>query len=391
MTIAFLSYAEQDNKIAKKISSDLTDHGVKIWFDQQEILVGDSLIERIKEGINRADYLLVLLSKNSNQSNWVRQEIGVAFERFKNEETTAIIPIQIDDTPVPEKFQNIRYVSLSSGYENAINEIIQRIKRDCKTKVDLEKVINTDELAADIAAERKVPRGSEFYITSILGILTIISALVTAYPSFVSTFSRVPKVYYDIRNETISYPTGTDEKKALLALESAGIAPAAVRIRLINKGKAPAKIVKIGSKTTGKFLYINSLPTEYSKTVWVKVKQESFNPGDKEAVIQLKELSPEKKVIIDLGYKPPHSETESDIVVSGIFAEKVQNVDHIPQWTLWKALVLPLQILFFGLLISIIIGVGIAARNNPRLRAKLFELLEAISPAYASILKIVIK
>lgn len=379
MSIVFLSYAQQDQAVAKLIASDLEKQGIRTWFDQHEIIAGDSILERIREGIRSADYLIVLLSKHSSQSVWVEREIGVAFEKFGKDETTSIIPVVIDNTPVPQRFSNIRYVNLTEGHEQAIKEIVARIERDCATKVDLDKVINTDDLAADIASERTVPRGSEFYVTAFLGILSILASLIAAYPAFESSFSRVPKVYYDLRADSISYPPGTSEQQVLKALKIAGIAPAALRIRIINKGQAQAKEIKIGSKTGGNFLYVNSVPSVSSKAVWVEVALQSFNSGDKEAVVHLKNMAPEKKVVIDFGYEPPKSEIASDVVVSGVFAEKVQDVDNIQQWTLWKALELPIQIFVGGIILSILVGIGMAARSNPRFKSKLIELLKAIA------------
>lgn len=391
MSRAFISYVQQDQDVAKRMATDLSNRGIQTWFDQQEILAGDSIIERIREGIRSADYLIILLSKQSRKSEWVEREIGIAFERFGEEAATTIIPVLIDNTPAPPRLSNIRYVDLSQGHSQAINEIVARIERDCEKKVDLEKVINTDDLAADIAAERKIPKGSGFYVTAALGVLSILATLIAAYPSFEGAFSRVPKVYFDIRSDSISHPPGTDEQKVLKALKDAGIAPAALRIRIINKGRAPAKEVKIGSKTEGNFLYVNSEPSATSKAVWVDVTVQQFQSGDKEAVVHLKNLVPDKKVVVDLGYEPPKANSNSDVVAAGVMAEEVQDVDNVPQWTLWRALELPLTIFFGGIILSVLVGIGMAARTNPRLRDKLIELLDAVSPISASLMKIMIK
>ncbi|MCP5105687.1 MAG: toll/interleukin-1 receptor domain-containing protein [bacterium] len=379
MSRAFISYAQQDQDVAARMASGLADRGIQIWFDQQEILAGDSIVERIREGIRSADYLIILLSEQSRKSEWVEREIGIAFERFGEEAATAIIPVLIDDTSVPPRFSTIRYVDLSQGYAQAISEIVARIERDCEGKVDLEKVINTEDLAVDIAAERKIPKGSGFYVTAVLGFLSILATLIAAYPSFEGAFSRVPKVYYDLNSDRISHPPGTDEQKVLKALKDAGIAPAVLRIRIINKGRAPAKEVKIGSKTDGNFLYINSDPSASSKSVWVDIAVQKFHQGDKEAVVHLKNLVPDKKVVVDFGYEPPKTNSNSDVVAAGVLAERVQDIDHVPQWTLWSAFEMPLTILLGGMLLSVLIGIGVAARTNPRLRVKLIALLNAVT------------
>jgi len=391
MPSIFISYAQQDQATAKRLTADLVKRDIKIWFDQQEILVGDSISERIREGIRSADYLLVLLSTHSRQSTWVEHEIGVAFEKFGDEASTAIIPVRIDDSPVSPLFATIKYVDLSKDYNKALSEIISRIERDKTTKVDLSKVINADDLADDMASDRTIRRGAEFYVTAFLSILSIIATLIAAWPAFHGVIAKVPKVYYDLRTDIVSLPPGTDEQKLLKALKDAGIAPAALRVRIINKGQAPAKNVKIGSKTVGKFLYVNPTPPVSLKTVWVKVSVDGFNSGDKDAVVQLKDLVPEKKVIIDFGYEPTKATAESDVVTAGLLAERVPDVDHVQQWSLLQALKLPIQIFVLGILLSILVGIVLAARTNPRLRNKLFDLLDAISPLSATTIKIFFK
>ena len=41
MITAFISYAKEDQAIAERLTADLRKRGLNIWFDQQEILVGD--------------------------------------------------------------------------------------------------------------------------------------------------------------------------------------------------------------------------------------------------------------------------------------------------------------------------------------------------------------
>jgi hypothetical protein len=390
MASAFLSYSAKDAAIAQRLASELTRRGVYVWFDQKEILPGDSITERINEGIRSVDYLIVLLSANSNESAWVQREIGAAFERFRDQASTAIIPVKIDDAPISPYFQTIRYVDISDQFEDGIREILTRIHRDETAKARVSQLLNVDDLAKDLASEREVPRGAEFYVTAVLGVLTIIATLIVAWPTFQTAFAQIPKVYYDVKQDVISLPPGSDEHKALQTLRDAGIAPAALRIRIVNKGQAVAKETKVGSQTSGSFLYAKTDPATGSKAVWVNVAL-SFSPGDKEAAVQLKELVPDKVVVINLGFEPPNTQTSTDVVADGTLAERVSNIEILPRWTLWKALDLPIRIFFAGLLISLTLGIGFAAWRNPRLRAKLLDLLDAIAPPVASVIRALIR
>ncbi|MCK4729194.1 MAG: sigma 54-interacting transcriptional regulator, partial [Desulfobacterales bacterium] len=71
----FISYCSQDRHFAKKLSSDLRLFGVRVWIDEGEIKVGDSLIEKIRQGIDQVDYLAVVLTPASANSEWVKKEV----------------------------------------------------------------------------------------------------------------------------------------------------------------------------------------------------------------------------------------------------------------------------------------------------------------------------
>ena len=52
----FLCHAEADNEFASQIAQDLKAAGVKVWLEEAEIKLGDSLIEKIRQGIDSVDY-----------------------------------------------------------------------------------------------------------------------------------------------------------------------------------------------------------------------------------------------------------------------------------------------------------------------------------------------
>ena len=48
----FLSHTSKDKPFVRKIASILDVHGVNYWLDEAEIKVGDSLIGKIRSGID---------------------------------------------------------------------------------------------------------------------------------------------------------------------------------------------------------------------------------------------------------------------------------------------------------------------------------------------------
>jgi predicted nucleotide-binding protein len=75
MRTVFISYSNKDRDFAEKLAADLRASGVGVWFDQWEIKVGDSITQKINDGIHDNDYLAVVLSPDSVASPWVRKEL----------------------------------------------------------------------------------------------------------------------------------------------------------------------------------------------------------------------------------------------------------------------------------------------------------------------------
>lgn len=80
-TRIFLSHNSADKPFARRLASDLEAQGIGYWLDEAEIKVGESLIERIREGIDDAAYVAVILSPDSVKSLWVQREVDVAINQ----------------------------------------------------------------------------------------------------------------------------------------------------------------------------------------------------------------------------------------------------------------------------------------------------------------------
>ncbi|WP_198351320.1 SDR family NAD(P)-dependent oxidoreductase [Flavisphingomonas formosensis] len=62
----FLSHTGVDNPFVRQLRKDLLAHGVeRVWLDEAEIDIGDSLIAKIEEGMKLSRYIAVVLSKRS--------------------------------------------------------------------------------------------------------------------------------------------------------------------------------------------------------------------------------------------------------------------------------------------------------------------------------------
>src|SRR5439155_11236361 len=98
---AFVCHAGEDNAFAKRLGEGLFANGVVAFVDDWEILPGDRLIDKVfREGIPRATVFIIILSKNSIEKPWVREELDAALV-LRIEGQMKIIPVRIDGCEVP--------------------------------------------------------------------------------------------------------------------------------------------------------------------------------------------------------------------------------------------------------------------------------------------------
>lgn len=82
MTDVFISYAREDKAAAQKLANFLESHGVDVWWDA-EILGSDDFYEVILQALSKAKAAVVIWSKSSVKSRFVRDEARFALHHDK--------------------------------------------------------------------------------------------------------------------------------------------------------------------------------------------------------------------------------------------------------------------------------------------------------------------
>ena len=127
MPKVFISYSSTDHKYVEEIAQKLKFHGIEVWYDQWEIGVGDSIVQKINDGISSADYLLVALSSASVKSHWVQEELSAATALLA-EKGSFILPVLLDDCKVPPLLAHRKYANYQKDPSEAIEQIVEAIR-----------------------------------------------------------------------------------------------------------------------------------------------------------------------------------------------------------------------------------------------------------------------
>lgn len=71
-----MSHNSNDKEAVEAIGSWLTKNGYSVWLDNWCLTAGDSLIDKIGEGLETSDKRIVFFSPDAVDSNWVKKEVA---------------------------------------------------------------------------------------------------------------------------------------------------------------------------------------------------------------------------------------------------------------------------------------------------------------------------
>jgi hypothetical protein len=105
MSDIFLSYKGEDLARAKTIAEVFEAKGWSVWWDRK-ILPGKTFAQVIETELNAAKCVVVLWSKESVKSEWVKNEADEGFRRH------ILVPVLIDNVKIPFEFRRIQAANL---------------------------------------------------------------------------------------------------------------------------------------------------------------------------------------------------------------------------------------------------------------------------------------
>lgn len=123
----FISYSTKDSGMATRLAESLGRWGVNVWHDQTEVLVGHSIVDRVYKGIRDSDYLAIVLTRNSVESKWVRQELNAARVREIENEEVVILPLLFEECAIPTILADKRYADFRHDFSAGESELVRQL------------------------------------------------------------------------------------------------------------------------------------------------------------------------------------------------------------------------------------------------------------------------
>ena len=118
----FLSYAHADKTRAQRLAAALEEAGYTVWWDAL-IEGGSRFASSIDEALDAADAVIVLWSKNSIESDWVRDEATQARDRNR------LVPVSLDNCRPPMGFRQYQMIDMTRWHGRADSPQFEAIRR----------------------------------------------------------------------------------------------------------------------------------------------------------------------------------------------------------------------------------------------------------------------
>ena len=126
MATVFLSYAHEDRARAKAIAHALSTRGWTVWWDRT-IPPGRTFDEVIEDALEHARCVVVLWSKMSVTSHWVKAEAAEGVRR------QILVPALLDDVRIPLEFRRVQAADLSAWNGDQSHAEFERLVQSIST------------------------------------------------------------------------------------------------------------------------------------------------------------------------------------------------------------------------------------------------------------------
>ena len=94
----FISHASEDkDTVARPLAAELENLGLKVWFDECQLTLGDSLRRKIDDGLSNSTYGVVVLSRNFFSKEWPNKELDGLVSREDGNQKI-VLPVWHDIT-----------------------------------------------------------------------------------------------------------------------------------------------------------------------------------------------------------------------------------------------------------------------------------------------------
>lgn len=140
----FICHASEDKiDVINPLIENLKDNNISFWVDTLEINWGDSITQKVNDGLKKSTFAIVVLSISFLQKNWPKRELNALLNIEASSGEVKVLPLIygnseeiISELPL---INDKKFLSWDDGIDNIIKELLNILNKDSKNNMQSEK------------------------------------------------------------------------------------------------------------------------------------------------------------------------------------------------------------------------------------------------------------
>ena len=139
MSHVFISYTHENTEAVNRLYTELTDHGIRVWLDRNDIQPGSRWRSAIWEGIREGAFFIACFSQEYRErdTTYMNEELLIAIEelRLRPTDRSWFIPVKLNECAIPDRniglgetLKDLQYVALYADWEDGVHRIVEVIR-----------------------------------------------------------------------------------------------------------------------------------------------------------------------------------------------------------------------------------------------------------------------
>ncbi len=133
---AFICHASEDkDSVARPLAEALRSHGLKVWYDEFSLQIGDSLRRKIEHGTANSRFGIVMISPSFFAKEWPQRELDILVGREVRSRRKRILPVWHDvDKRTVARHSPILADRFAARTSDGIDEVAEKILRKIQNR-----------------------------------------------------------------------------------------------------------------------------------------------------------------------------------------------------------------------------------------------------------------
>ncbi|MBI4848180.1 MAG: toll/interleukin-1 receptor domain-containing protein [Nitrospirae bacterium] len=134
----FISHTSKDHDFVLQLAGKMKKDNIDVWIDDWELEIGDSIVQKISEGLEKSSFLIVVISEYSIKSEWVLRELNSTLMRQMGKDYVVILPVllELEFNEAPPLLHDIYSVKFERNFivDSQYQKLIEPIRKKTKTE-----------------------------------------------------------------------------------------------------------------------------------------------------------------------------------------------------------------------------------------------------------------